>query len=139
MDRNEQASDARQANEPQKSQYERDSETLRLGNIIEIAVANKSGSVSDYMKHWESRALRAESELESLRAGAVRSGAPPQETLLRKLLCEHCVAEHVSNTQSISCYCDCHSSVRDEQQYETTRAAILSALRALHETTTEAK
>src|SRR5882672_1344210 len=32
-----------------------DSEILRHANIIEIAVRNESGSVSEYMNHWEAR------------------------------------------------------------------------------------
>lgn len=39
-----------------------DSYILRHAGIVEIAVANESGSVSDYMNHWESRALKAEGE-----------------------------------------------------------------------------
>lgn len=50
-----------------------DADILHNCAIIEIAVANKSGSVSDYMNHWEGRALKAEREVERLRA----EGAPP--------------------------------------------------------------
>lgn len=43
-----------------------DSDILRKRNIIEIAVANDTGSVSEYMNHWEGRALKAEAEVERL-------------------------------------------------------------------------
>lgn len=49
------------------SERRADSEILRHSNIIEIAVRNQSGSVSDYMKHWEGRALKAEAEAAELR------------------------------------------------------------------------
>lgn len=43
-----------------------DSDMLRHSNIIEIAVRNESGSVAEYMNHWEGRALKAESQVETL-------------------------------------------------------------------------
>ncbi len=43
-----------------------DSEVLRHCGIVEIAVRNESGSVSDYMNHWEGRALKAEAQVETL-------------------------------------------------------------------------
>lgn len=49
-----------------------DSDILRRSNIIEIAVANDTGSVSEYMDHWEGRALKAEAETETLRAELAR-------------------------------------------------------------------
>ena len=45
---------------------------LERRGIIEIAVANKSGSISDYMRHWEGRALRAEAEIAALRLSLER-------------------------------------------------------------------
>lgn len=49
-----------------------DSEILRHANTIEIAVRNESGSVSEYMNHWEGRTLKAEAEVERLRAEGER-------------------------------------------------------------------
>jgi hypothetical protein len=42
----------------------RENDTLTHGGIIEVAVRNQS--VSDYMTHWEGRALKAEAEVVSL-------------------------------------------------------------------------
>lgn len=62
----------------------------------------------------------------------ILTGSPPawearrQDLLL--LLCPNCVEAHIRNTQSISCYCDCHNSTRDEQQWEASRDLILEAL-----------
>jgi hypothetical protein len=47
--------------------WKRDSDILRRCGIIEIAVANNTGSVSEYMEHWEGRALKAEAALEEAR------------------------------------------------------------------------
>jgi hypothetical protein len=52
-----------------------DSEVLRRGNIIEIAVRNESGSVIDYTNHWEARTLKAEARVVEL------------EGLLREVVC----------------------------------------------------
>jgi len=51
----------------QMKQDHDDAEILRHSNIVEIAVRNQTGSVGEYMKHWESRALKAEAEVASLR------------------------------------------------------------------------
>lgn len=47
----------------QIDKWRQDSEVLRRSNIVEIAVRNETGSVSEYMNHWEGRALRAELKL----------------------------------------------------------------------------
>lgn len=59
----------------ERQQHQQERETLtRLANIlendgiIEIAVHNKSGSVSDYINHWEGRALKAEAALTHVEA-----------------------------------------------------------------------
>src|SRR5215510_11981436 len=50
-------------------------DVLENSNIIEIAVRNKTRSVSDYMNHWEGRALKAEAELERLQAATPEPAA----------------------------------------------------------------
>lgn len=47
---------------------------------------------------------------------------------LRLLLCAQCIEEHVRNTQSISCYCDCHSSSRDEEHWPEHEQLVRAAL-----------
>lgn len=51
----------------------------------------------------------------------------PQE-LLGLFFCAKCVDEHGENPQSVSCYCECHDSVRDEARWPTVRALVLAAL-----------
>jgi len=41
-------------------------EFIASSGIIELAVANTRGSISDYMRHWEGRALKAEAALAAL-------------------------------------------------------------------------
>ena len=49
---------------------ERDRELLNHGCFIEVAVRNPS--VADHMKHWEGRAIKAETELAATRVDAER-------------------------------------------------------------------
>jgi hypothetical protein len=53
---------------------------------------------------------------------------PALEKALRLLLCERCAEDHLSNTQSVSCYCDCHSSRRDEENLQQSLFLIRTAL-----------
>lgn len=54
----------------------REESQWRGWGIIEIAVRNQS--VSDYMEHWEGRALKAEAEVERLKALAPEHQAERQ-------------------------------------------------------------
>jgi hypothetical protein len=49
--------------------------------------------------------------------------------LLSYFMCEACCDEHGENPQSVSCYCGCHSSRRDEARWPTIRAEIVRVLR----------
>lgn len=49
--------------------------------------------------------------------------------LLSLFFCEECVDTHGSNPQSVSCYCKCHHSIRDEARWLTVRRYVLAALR----------
>lgn len=52
------------AGEAREAALQAEVDVLHNCGIIEIAVRNKSGSVSDYMTHWEGRALKAEALLQ---------------------------------------------------------------------------
>lgn len=54
-----------------------------------------------------------------------------EDGLLRLFMCEQCVEDHARNTQSISCYCDCHSSRRDDARWRETTAKVTAFLRGL--------
>lgn len=66
---------------------------------------------------------------EALRLGIAALHQAHDVDLLKLLLCEECVEEHVRNTQSISCYCACHNSARDEANWQSVRDRILAALK----------
>ncbi len=44
-------------------------------------------------------------------------------------MCVECLDEHGQNTQSISCYCRCHSSSRDEKEWPARREQLREALK----------
>jgi hypothetical protein len=44
-----------------------------------------------------------------------------QSAILAHMACPQCLDEHGENPQSVSCYCGCHHSQRDEQRWKTLR------------------
>jgi hypothetical protein len=48
--------------------------------------------------------------------------------LLHIFMCEDCVEEHLRNTQSVSCYCKCHSSSVDEKEFINRYQIVMKAL-----------
>lgn len=49
--------------------------------------------------------------------------------LVRLFCCERCLDNHGSNPQSVSCYCRCHDSTRDEARWPMVRADVLKLMR----------
>lgn len=56
--------------------------------------------------------------------------AEAQRDLLQLFFCAECVDEHGPNPQSVSCYCSCHSSSRDEARWPSVRDQVVAALKA---------
>lgn len=52
------------------------------------------------------------------------------QTVLLRFVCPECIEDHARNTQSVSCYCRCHSSRRDDAIWQETVALAGLARRA---------
>ncbi len=48
---------------------------------------------------------------------------------LALFFCEQCIDQHGRNPQSVSCYCSCHDSRRDEARWPSVRERVLALLR----------
>lgn len=69
--------------------------------------------------------LRAEAVAILNDAGSSRELAAGD--LLEHCFCAKCMAEHLENPQSVSCYCGCHNSTRDAQWWDANQAAARDA------------
>jgi len=49
--------------------------------------------------------------------------------ILHLFLCEECAENHLQNTQSVSCYCPCHSSAYDDAHWQEHLPLVMTALR----------